>query len=84
MLCHSAVGACQIYVPVRVISIHYHDGYHSTKGDILSFSLQLHNNCLSTSDPNLENIITQIRTAETLCDYMLWVYLRCTKKGFRE
>lgn len=63
MLCHSAVGACQIYVPVWVISFHYHDGYHSTKGDIVSFSLQLHNNCLSTSDPNLENIITHIRTA---------------------
>lgn len=78
MLCHSAVGACQIYVPVWVISIHYHDGYRSTKGDIVSFSFQLHNNCLSTSDPNLENIITPIRTAEILRDYTLWVYLRST------
>lgn len=67
MLCHSAAGACQIYVPVWVISIHYHDGYRSTKGHIVRFSLELHNTCLlSTSDPNQENIITQIRTAKTL------------------
>lgn len=75
MLCHSAVGACQIYVPGWVISIHYHDGYRGTKGDIVSFSLQLHNSCPSSSHPNLEKIIPQTRAA----DYTSGVYLRCRK-----
>lgn len=71
MLCHTAVGACQIYVPVRVISIHYHDGYRSTKGSIVSFSLPLYNNCLFTSYSNLGNIITK----DTHGCCILWVYL---------
>lgn len=75
MLCHTAVGACQIYVPVRVISIHYHDGYRSTKGNIVSFSLPLYNNCLFTSNSNLGNIITKGYAWLGLPDCTLWVYL---------
>lgn len=70
MLCHSAVGACQIYVPGWVISIHYHDGYCGTKGDIVSFSFQLHNSCLSSSHPNLGKIIPQTRTADYTSEFI--------------
>lgn len=75
MLCHSAVGACQIYVPVRVISIHYHDGYRSTKGNIVSFSLPLHNNCLFYKQFQPGKLHHRGYTQLRLRDCTLWVYL---------
>lgn len=84
MLCHAAAGACQIYVPVRVISIHYHDGYRSTKGNIVSFSLLLYNNCLFTSYSNLGNIVTKdTHGEESVIVRYGFICLRCMKRFSR-
>lgn len=39
MLCHSAVGACQIYASVRGGAIYYKDGYHREELNIVQVPL---------------------------------------------